>query len=172
MLERLNTELAMKGKTDTPRTDEKTFGKKVMAREMVHADFARELERELNDAIKALERIEQIHIDGCDTVRDKMFMGEVAIHFLHGYHEPVGFSSTQQILTPQIKSKRPEGAITRKENMKTIEQFKSERPYLNEAQLKAAYYLVEIEEWQITGLTLSKEGKRLSIDSNGNAFQY
>jgi len=56
--------------------------------------------------------------------------------------------------------------------MKTIEQFKSERPYLNEAQLKAAYYLVEIEEWQITGLTLSKEGKRLSIDSNGNAFQY
>ena len=84
MLERLNTELAMKGKTDTPRTDEKTFGKKVMAREMVHADFARELERELNDAIKALERIEQIHIDGCDTVKDKMLMGEIARYFLHG----------------------------------------------------------------------------------------
>jgi len=56
--------------------------------------------------------------------------------------------------------------------MKTIEQFKSERPYLNEAQLKAAYYLVEIEEWEICGLTLSKDGKRLSIDSSGNAYCY
>jgi hypothetical protein len=56
--------------------------------------------------------------------------------------------------------------------MKTIEEFKKERPYLNEAQLKAAYYLCEIEEWEICGLTLSKEGKRLSIDSQGNAFTY
>ena len=32
--------------TDTPRTDNQAFGAKVMAHEMVHADFARELERE------------------------------------------------------------------------------------------------------------------------------
>ncbi len=31
---------------DTPRTDAASFGSQVMAHEMVHADFARELERE------------------------------------------------------------------------------------------------------------------------------
>jgi hypothetical protein len=36
--------------SDTPRTDAKSFGSQVMAHEMVHADFARELERE-NDIL-------------------------------------------------------------------------------------------------------------------------
>ena len=85
----------MKGKTATPRTDEKAFGKKVMSHEMVHADFSRELEIELNNAIKTLERIEQIHIDGCDTAKDKMFMGELARRFLDGDYEAKGLSSIQ-----------------------------------------------------------------------------
>ena len=37
--------------SDTPRTDAAAFGSQVMAHEMVHADFARELERELNELI-------------------------------------------------------------------------------------------------------------------------
>ena len=41
---------------DTPRTDEEAFGKKVMKHEMVHADFARELERE---NAKLRERIKE-----------------------------------------------------------------------------------------------------------------
>jgi hypothetical protein len=41
--------------SDTPRTDAASFGSQVMAHEMVHADFARELEREL-DELKARHR--------------------------------------------------------------------------------------------------------------------
>lgn len=78
---------------DTPRTDKRAFGKKVMAHEMVHADFARELERELNKAIAALERIEDIHINGCDTAKDKMFMGEIARSLLHDDYKSGGFST-------------------------------------------------------------------------------
>ena len=40
---------------DTPRTDAASFGSQVMAHEMVHADFARELEREL-DELKAIHK--------------------------------------------------------------------------------------------------------------------
>ena len=42
--------------SDTPRTDAKSFGSQVMAHEMVHADFARELERDLSVRGKALAR--------------------------------------------------------------------------------------------------------------------
>ena len=38
--------------SDTPRTDAAAFGSQVMAHEMVHADFARELERELNELVE------------------------------------------------------------------------------------------------------------------------
>lgn len=34
---------------DTPRTNENAFGAQILAQEMVTSDFARELERELND---------------------------------------------------------------------------------------------------------------------------
>ncbi len=38
--------------SDTPRTDAASFGSQVMAHEMVHADLARELERELNELVE------------------------------------------------------------------------------------------------------------------------
>ena len=41
--------------SDTPRTNAAAFGSQVMAHEMVHADFARELERELNE-LKAIHK--------------------------------------------------------------------------------------------------------------------
>jgi len=63
---------------NTPRTDKKAFGKKVMAHEMVHADFSRQLERELASAIKALEQIEDTYISGFDTAADRSKMGQIA----------------------------------------------------------------------------------------------
>lgn len=63
---------------NTPRTDKKAFGKKVMAHEMVHADFSRQLERELASAIKALEQIEDTYINGFDTAADHSKMGQIA----------------------------------------------------------------------------------------------
>ena len=41
--------------SDTPRTDAAAFGSQVMMHEMVAADFARELERELNE-LKAIHK--------------------------------------------------------------------------------------------------------------------
>jgi hypothetical protein len=48
--------------SDTPRTDAKSFGSQVMAHEMVHADFARELERELQKDKERLDWILKNHM--------------------------------------------------------------------------------------------------------------
>ena len=45
--------------SDTPRTDNKAFGKRVMANEMVNAEFARELERENAELRKDKERLDK-----------------------------------------------------------------------------------------------------------------
>lgn len=63
---------------NTPRTDKKAFGKKVMAHEMVHADFSRQLERELASTIKALEQIEETYLSGFDTAANHSKMGQIA----------------------------------------------------------------------------------------------
>jgi hypothetical protein len=43
---------------------------------------ARQLERERDAAIAALESIEERFIDGCDTCEDWKFMGDTAREFL------------------------------------------------------------------------------------------
>ena len=46
--------------SDTPRTDRQAFGKKVMMHEMVHANFARELERENAELHQDKQRLEYL----------------------------------------------------------------------------------------------------------------
>jgi hypothetical protein len=49
---------------------------------MVTADFARQLERERDEALTALMEIEEIFVDGSDTYEDWKSMGTIARKFL------------------------------------------------------------------------------------------
>lgn len=87
--------------SNTPRTDKKAFGKKVMAHEMVHADFCRELERELNSTIEALEQIEETYSSGFDTAADHSKMGQIATKAIQTLNDkPI----KQKIKTPLFEA--------------------------------------------------------------------
>ena len=57
--------------SDTPRTDRQVFGKKVLMHEMVHADFARELERETEELEQEYAKLER---ENAELQRDKARM--------------------------------------------------------------------------------------------------
>lgn len=48
---------------DTPRVNENAFGAQILAQEMVSADFARTLERELNNALQDVKRLDFLFRD-------------------------------------------------------------------------------------------------------------
>ena len=60
--------------------------------------------------------------------------------------------------------------------MKTRDNFNKQYPELNKAQQQAAYMLSEIDGWSLDisetayKVTLSKEGKILTLDEKGNAL--
>jgi len=60
--------------------------------------------------------------------------------------------------------------------MKTRKAFNEAHPQLNEAQQQSAYMLSEIDGWSLDisetayKVTLSKEGKILTLDEKGNAL--
>ena len=54
--------------------------------------------------------------------------------------------------------------------MKTKQQFDQYHPELNKAQLTTAYHLVEVADWRMHGLTLTKNGINLTLTQEGNAL--
>lgn len=76
--------------SNTPKTDaacgyasayDKDLGK---LRDEVPADFARKLERELDEAKEAIRKIEEVFIDSDDTYEDWRKMGNIARDYLKG----------------------------------------------------------------------------------------
>ena len=65
--------------SNTPETDEKvSVGLENADRECVPADFARKLERERDEAMEALMKIEEVFTDSDDTYEDLIKMGNIA----------------------------------------------------------------------------------------------
>ena len=65
--------------SNTPETDEKvSVGLENADRECVPAEFARKLERERDEAMEALMKIEEVFIDSDDTYEDWRKMGNIA----------------------------------------------------------------------------------------------
>ena len=65
--------------SNTPETDEKvSVGLENADRECVPADFARKLERERDEAMEALIKIEEVFIDSDDTYEDLIKIGNIA----------------------------------------------------------------------------------------------
>lgn len=65
--------------SNTPETDEKvSVGLENADRECVPAEFARKLERERDEAMEALMKIEEVFIDSDDTYEDLIKIGNIA----------------------------------------------------------------------------------------------
>ena len=65
--------------SNTPETDKKvSVGLENADRECVPAEFARKLERERDEAMEALMKIEEVFIDSDDTYEDWRKMGNIA----------------------------------------------------------------------------------------------
>ena len=65
--------------SNTPETDEKvSVGLENADRECVPAEFARKLERERDEAMEALMKIEEVFVDSDDTYEDLIKIGNIA----------------------------------------------------------------------------------------------
>jgi hypothetical protein len=65
--------------SNTPETDKKvSVGLENADRECVPAEFARKLERERDEAMEALMKIEEVFIDSDDTYEDLIKIGNIA----------------------------------------------------------------------------------------------
>ena len=67
----------------TPETDARTYVPS-LGGATVPAEFARQLERERDEAREVVSRIEEIFCDGEDTHDDWMKMGNIARDYLKG----------------------------------------------------------------------------------------